>query len=187
MCNIRPKKVKKKLGLLTSISSEFSTSKKLTGEINISEYPFLEDSDPVVISKKNDQEVELIQKLCIRYLRPPTPEPPGDIIIFKEQDYAHQAAPPVIIRQQPPRPETPKPLVIREAPPPPPPKVQPKRIVIAGKRVPPPPRKVIIERLPPLPAKPQNVIIERWLPYAQPKRKVVFERSVRAHQGNQDG
>jgi hypothetical protein len=44
--------------------------------------------------------------------------------------------------------------------------------------LPPPPRKVIIERLAPLPAKPQSVIIERWLPYNDKlKRKVIFQRA----------
>lgn len=48
-------------------------------------------------------------------------------------------------------------------------------INISGKRIPPPPRKVIIERLAPLPTKPQSVLIERWLPYPQLKRKVIFK------------
>lgn len=43
--------------------------------------------------------------------------------------------------------------------------------------MPPPPRKVIIERLAPMPNKPQSIIIERWLPYRQVKRKVIFARS----------
>lgn len=44
--------------------------------------------------------------------------------------------------------------------------------------MPPPPRKVIIERLAPLPSKPQSVIIERWLPYNDKvKRKVIFQRA----------
>lgn len=38
-----------------------------------------------------------------------------------------------------------------------------------------PPRKVIIEKMPQLPAKPQSVIIERWLPYKEQKRKVIFQ------------
>lgn len=42
--------------------------------------------------------------------------------------------------------------------------------------MPPPPRKVIIERLAPLPSKPQSVIIERWLPYKPTKRRVVFHK-----------
>jgi hypothetical protein len=44
--------------------------------------------------------------------------------------------------------------------------------------LPPPPRKVIIERLAPLPKKPQSVIVERWLPYNDRiKRKVLFQKA----------
>ncbi len=100
------------------------------------------------------------------------------IIITQEPNYPTQPAPPLIIRQQPPRPPTPEPLVIRESPPQPPKAVGVKRITISGKRIPPPPRKVIIERLAPLPSKPQNVIIERWLPYRQVKRRVIFNRAT---------
>ena len=52
-----------------------------------------------------------------------------------------------------------------------------KVIKISGKRLPPPPRRVIIERLAPLPIKPQPVVVERWLPYPSVKRKVIFQRS----------
>jgi hypothetical protein len=85
-------------------------------------------------------------------------------------------APPLILRQQPARPCTPEPLVIREAPPEPPQRIGKKVITISGKRVPPPPRKVIIERLAPLPNKPQSVLVERWLPYDKVKRRVIFQR-----------
>ena len=44
------------------------------------------------------------------------------------------------------------------------------------KQLPPPPRKVVIERLPPLPSKPQPLIVERWLPYRPScKRRVIFQ------------
>lgn len=85
-------------------------------------------------------------------------------------------APPLIIRQQPARPTTPEPLIVREAPPIPPQAIGSKRITISGKRIPPPPRKVVIERLAPLPSRPQNVIIERWLPYGEIKRRVIFNK-----------
>lgn len=41
--------------------------------------------------------------------------------------------------------------------------------------MPPPPRKVVVERLAPLPTKPQAVIAERWLPYKEVKRRVIFK------------
>ena len=150
------------------------------GDLAISEYKIYEDSNPEIITKKVAQQVEYIQELAIRYLRPPTPPAPGEIVITMEANIATGPAPPLIIRQQPARAGTPEPLVIREAPPQPPVPVGPKRITISGKRLPPPPRKVVIERLAPLPSKPQNVIIERWLPYGEVKRRVIFNKSTAA-------
>jgi len=124
-----------------------------------------------LIYKKNKKE------LAIRYLRPPTPPAPGDIVITQEPNVVTAPAPPLVIRQQPARPSTPEPLVIREKPPAPPPHIGRKVIPISGKRLPPPPRKVVIERLAPLPSKPQGIMIERWLPYTQTKRRVIFQRT----------
>ena len=113
--------------------------------------------------------------MAVRYLRPPTPPAPGEIVITQEPNVLTPPAPPLVIRQQPPRPITPEPLVVREAPPPAPQPIGRKLITISGKRLPPPPRKVVIERLAQLPAKPQSVLIERWLPYASVKRRVIFQ------------
>lgn len=148
-----------------------------SGDVPISEYKVNEDSNPEIITKKTNQTLEYVQELAVRYLRPPTPPAPGEIIITQLPNTATPPAPPLIIRQQPARAETPEPLVIREAPPEPPVAVGRKVITISGKRLPPPPRKVIIERLAPLPSKPQNIIIERWLPYNEVKRRVIFNRS----------
>lgn len=148
------------------------------GVIPITQYVINEDSNPEIITKRSNQTLDYVQELAIRYLRPPTPPAPGEIIIQQQANLVTPPAPPLIIRQQPPRPPTPEPLVIREAPPQPPSQVGRKVITISGKRLPPPPRKVIIERLAPLPAKPQSVIVERWLPYAQTKRRVIFQRAA---------
>ena len=149
------------------------------GDVDISEYKIYEDRNPEVINKTVNQEVEYVQELAIRYLRPPTPEAAGDIVITQEANFHTGPAPPLIIRQAAARASTPEPLVIREAPPAPPALIGQKRITISGKRNPPPPRKVVIERLAALPAKPQNVIIERWLPYeSKQKRRVVFNRAT---------
>ena len=146
------------------------------GELPISEYSINQDSNPEILTKKSKQRLEYVQELAIRYLRPPTPPAPGEIVINQEPNTVSAPAPPIIIRQQPARPDTPEPLVVREAPPQPPPQVGRKVITISGKRLPPPPRKVVIERLAPLPSKPQSVIIERWLPYNEVKRRVIFNR-----------
>ena len=145
------------------------------GIIPISEYSINEDPNPEVITKRSHQMLEYLQEIAIRYLRPPTPPAPGEIIITQEQNILTPPAPPLVIRQQPARPETPQPLVIREAPPQPPLPVGRKIISISGKRLPPPPRKVVIERFAQLPAKPKSVLIERWLPYAEVKRRVLFQ------------
>lgn len=147
------------------------------GQVPLSEYQINDDHEPEIIRKRTEQEIYYKQDMAIRYLRPPTPPPPGDIYI-RQENVQLPPAPPLIIRQQPPRPETPPPLVIREAPPKPPQNTDRKIIYIQGKKIPPPPRKVIIERLPPMPAKPQSIIIERWLPYKPLKRKVIFQRAT---------
>jgi hypothetical protein len=46
---------------------------------------------------------------------------------------------------------------------------------VPGKIHPPPARKVVVERLPPIPAKPSQIFIERWLPYGQQTQKVVYQ------------
>ena len=147
------------------------------GLMPIDEYPINQDTNPEIINKRSVQNLEYVQELAIRYLRPPTPPSPGEIIINQLPNNITAPAPPLIIRQQPARPITPEPMIIREAPPAAPVPVGRKVITISGKRIPPPPRKVIIERLPPLPSKPQSVIIERWLPYTQVKRKVILNRT----------
>ena len=47
-------------------------------------------------------------------------------------------------------------------------------ITIPGRLLSPPPRKVVIEKLPELPAKPQDIILERWLPYKDVNRKIIL-------------
>jgi len=149
------------------------------GDLAITEYKIHEDRNPQVIQKRYEEVFEYVQELAIRYLRPPTPPSAGEIVIVQEPNVPTGPAPPLIIRQAAGRAATPEPLVLREAPPQPPQPIGPKRITISGKRNPPPPRKVVIERLPALPAKPQNVIVERWLPYSEGgKRRVVFNKAA---------
>ena len=151
---------------------------KWKGLVPIEEYQINEDDEPEIITKRSQHQIEYVQELAIRYLRPPTPPAPGEIVITQEANKSTGPAPPLIIRQQPPRPETPEPLIIREAPPEPPMPIGIKKITISGKMLPPPPRKVVIERLAALPSKPQPVIVERWLPYSQVKRRVIFNKAA---------
>ena len=121
-------------------------SENWKGPRPLSEYPLNYDTTPEIIYKKPLQPIEYVQELAVRYLRPPTPPAPGEIIIRQEGNTLAPPAPPLVIRQQPPRPSTPEPLIIREAPPTPPNVVGRKVITISGKTLPPPPRKVVIER-----------------------------------------
>lgn len=162
---------------ITGLLSNKLEIEQWKGPVPVTEYPLNEDPEPELIKKKTDQTVVYDQEVSIRYLRPPTPPPPGELIIQHERPIQPPPAPPLIIRQQPMRPETPAPLIIREEPPKPPRPLEPKVIVIPGKQLPPPPRKVVIERFGPLPKKPQKIIIERWLPYKEQKRKIIYQKA----------
>jgi hypothetical protein len=58
------------------------------------------DPNPEIVTKKTKQPLtlEMKQEVAIRYLRPPTPPPPGDIIINQECNKLTPPAPPLIIR-----------------------------------------------------------------------------------------
>ena len=149
---------------------------KWRGPIPITEYGINDDPFPEIVRKKPEQQLVYEQEVAVRYLRPPTPPPPGEILIVQQKNIQTPPAPPLIIRQQPPRADTPPPLLIREQPPRAPITVGTKIVTISGKRLPPPQRKVIVERLAPMPAKPQSVLIERWLPFTPQKRKVIYSK-----------
>ena len=153
-------------------------SSNWNGTLPLSDYEINKDPCPEIIRKKSDQEIVYKQEIAIRYLRPPTPPPPGDIIIQEECPIIPKPAPPLIMRQEPPRPHTPAPLIIREIPPTAPQNCVESKIIKlpSMRRLPPPPRKVIVERLPPLPIAPQAIIIERWLPYKRQQRRVIYSK-----------
>lgn len=83
-------------------------------KVNLINFFFILDAAPEIINKKPAQQLEYIQELAIRYLRPPTPASPEPILIKQEPNVLTPPGPPVVIRQQPPRPVTPGPLIIRE-------------------------------------------------------------------------
>lgn len=131
-------------------------------------------SKPKVINKQTTQAIDVDVLQGVKFLRPPPGPKPGKIIITQEPDKPSGAAPPLIIRQGVAEPPAPKPCVIREKPPSAKP-VGSKKITIAGRCLPPPPRKVIIEKLAPLPQRPGDVIVERWLGMENQPREVVFK------------
>ena len=57
------------------------------GPISINQYRLNEDPNPEVISKVSCQPVEYHQDIQIRYLRPPTPPPAGEIIIRQGKNF----------------------------------------------------------------------------------------------------
>ena len=70
------------------------------GPVPINEYKLNDDPNPEIINKINNQPVEYNQDIHVKYLRPPTPPPPGDLIIRQENiTIPHPVAPPLIIRQ----------------------------------------------------------------------------------------
>lgn len=149
------------------------------GQLEISNYPINIDSDPEVIQKTSLETLNYVQPVSIKYLKPPSPPPAGDIIIKREKDILLPKAPPLIIRQRPQMPATPETLVYREQPPEMPEVLEQKVISISGKKLPPPPRRLIIEKLPALPAKPQAIVIEKWLQCERQTRRVKFIRAER--------
>ncbi|CAF0820471.1 unnamed protein product [Didymodactylos carnosus] len=135
---------------------------------------------PLVIKKRLQNDlITYRQNISVRFLKPPTPPPPGPIIIREIQPPPPPPQSPIRYRQRPPQPITPPPLILREAPPPIPPR-QPTQVV--EKLLPPParlPRSIVVERLAPLPPKPRDIVIERWLPYRQnPNRRIFYERDI---------
>ena len=143
--------------------------------IPIEQHQLNVDPNPVLIKKKPAERLQYVQNVSLKFLRPPPPQQPGDITIVQESDVQAPAAPALHVTQKPALPLTPAPLVVRERPPRPPAPIAPRHITIPGKVVPPPPRKVIVERLPQIPAKPQDIIIERWLAYQRRTRNVHFQ------------
>ena len=51
--------------------------------IKVTDYSLNEDFEPEVIHKKANQNLEYIQELAVRYLKPSTPPPPGNKIEIK--------------------------------------------------------------------------------------------------------
>ena len=54
------------------------------GDLPIQDYPINEDNCPDIINKKSCKKVEYCQEIAIRYLKPPTPPVPGEIVIKQE-------------------------------------------------------------------------------------------------------
>jgi hypothetical protein len=143
------------------------------GPMPIEQYKINDDPNPEVVKKRLDK-VKYTQEVAVRYLQPPLPPKPGNIII-RERQSTIPPAPPVVLRQEGQGATTPAPLVFRERPPKAPVCIPEQVVEVDGDAIPPPARRVVVEKLSNLPPKPQNVILEKWLPYQKQKRRVVFE------------
>lgn len=161
------------------IGADFDLNQSLPSQAQIKQpfeqYKLNVDDNPVVIRKKPTEKVEYTQNISLKYLKPPKPQKPGDIVIIQEPTVQIQPATPLFIREKPEKPTKPAPVIFRENPPKEPKPLPAKEIKIPGKIIDPPPRQVIIEKLPKLPEMPQDIIIERWLSYDKRSRNVVFK------------
>lgn len=148
---------------------------KFLPPIALDQYKLNNDPNPEVVRKRPADKVRYTQDVAFRFLEPPQPPKPGDIVVKQLPNRQIAPAPPLVVRQAPPKPANPPPLVIREQPPKPPVRVPEKLVLVPGKVLAPPARKVVVERLPPIPPKPQQVFMEKWLPFKQQKRRVVYQ------------
>lgn len=69
------------------------------GSVPLCNYEINQDKRPQFIYKKSNCELNYIQELAIRYLRPPTPPAPGDIVIVQEPNKQIPPAPPIEIER----------------------------------------------------------------------------------------
>jgi hypothetical protein len=65
------------------------------GSLPLGQYQINDDPNPEIIRKRTDQQLQYMQEVAIRYLRPPTPPPPGEILIQKESNIVTPPAPPL--------------------------------------------------------------------------------------------
>jgi hypothetical protein len=150
----------------------------LAPALPLDQYKLHFDPNPQVVKiKKRHETIKFLQEISVKYLKPPSVQRSGDIIIKQEASRQVAPAPPLVIREPAARPPTPPPMIIREAPPQAPQPLPGKIITIPGKIIPPPARKVIVEKAAPLPPKPQNILIERWLPYGPQTQRVIYQPS----------
>ncbi|CAF3883218.1 unnamed protein product [Rotaria sp. Silwood1] len=166
----------------TTVASDFINDRVIHTSSSAETNAYLEkiadiykDPNPQTIRRTSDCQIKQEQRVFLRYLQPPVPEP-GTLIIKEVRPPQPPPLPPLIIREQPAARCSPPPLILRERPPTPPPSVPNETITRCLSALPARPRSVIIERCPPLPEKPRDIIIERWLPYERPtQRRTIIE------------
>ena len=142
--------------------------------IPLSQYKLNQDPNPEIINKKYDTKLQHKQTVTYKYLKPPSPAQPGDLVIKQENETLAPCPPPLIVRVSPTERKQAEKVIIREEPPKPPEKVQAQTLTIPGKVVV-PKRRVVIERLPEISKPPAEIVVERWLDYPKRHRNVIFQ------------
>jgi hypothetical protein len=146
--------------------------------IPLSQYKLNQDPNPEIINKKYNAKLEHKQTITYKYLKPPSPAQPGDLVIKQENESLAPCPPPLIVRVSPTERKQAEKVIIREEPPKPPEKIQAQTLTIPG-RVVVPRRRVVIERLPEISKPPAEIVVERWLDYPKRHRNVIFQPGAR--------
>ena len=76
----------------------------LVAILPLDQYQLNFDPNPELIRKKPAEKVQYTQEVSLKFLKPPPPEQPGDIVIKQERDVQAAPAPPLLVRQKPPAP-----------------------------------------------------------------------------------
>lgn len=132
------------------------------------------DPNPVREARESQEQV-YTQKVYLRQLQPPTPQP-VEIQVKEVLIKPQTEKPPIHVHVGQREPRTPSPIVIKTAPPPPPPQTNANEPIVYNKYLPPPkqqPQQIIIHRYPDLPPKPRPIVVEQWLPYKPAPRRII--------------
>ncbi|CAF1106585.1 unnamed protein product [Rotaria magnacalcarata] len=150
-----------------SLSEDRSTNRhESTTELNL-------DPNPIIQERESAEKIYK-QKVYLRQLQPPTPQP----IEIQVQEVLLQPQtqkPPIHIRVGQREPRTPSPIIIKSTPPQPP-FTDSDQPVIYNKYVPPPkqaPQQIIIHRYADLPPKPRPIVVEQWLPFKPAPKRII--------------
>ncbi|CAF1268341.1 unnamed protein product [Rotaria sp. Silwood1] len=135
------------------------------------------DPNPIIEERESSDQIYK-QKVYLRQLQPPTPQP-VEIQVQEVLLQPELQKPPIHVRVGQREPRTPSPIVIKSTPPQPPP-TEPDQPIIYNKYIPPPkqpPQQIIIHRYPDLPPKPRPIVVEQWLPF-KPAPKRIIKQSL---------
>lgn len=69
-------------------ASNLYHSASIKNKTNI-KYPINVDPNPQIVHRRSEKKLEYTQEVAVRYLKPQTPQPPGDIIIKLEIEEKH--------------------------------------------------------------------------------------------------